>query len=138
MNLTVYKQFVKERCIRIISYYKERSIIVSEIYVTMQISGSPETDIKIWERDKGFIDSAFVPIDSREDKPMLKVITRSGIFNVPKMKQLYDDDVVFTQCKECGQFYMIKKSQLQWFEDRNLYKPKTCLDCRNNKEGKLG
>lgn len=42
------------------------------------------------------------------------------------------------QCKDCHRYFIITKSEIEWFNERGLVAPKRCTNCRakNKKEKK--
>lgn len=40
------------------------------------------------------------------------------------------------KCKDCGKFFILPQSEIEWFEQRSMVPPKRCSFCRGKKKTK--
>lgn len=52
--------------------------------------------------------------------------------NIGKLRML--DDFVVTKCKDCGEYFILSKSEVYWFTDRGFSIPRRCLRCRDKRK----
>lgn len=44
-----------------------------------------------------------------------------------------DEDFIVLKCKDCGEYYMITKSEYDWYKERNFTTPRRCYTCRTKR-----
>ena len=44
-----------------------------------------------------------------------------------------DKDFVIKKCKDCGEYYLINKSEYDWYKEKNFAVPRRCYSCRSKR-----
>lgn len=44
-----------------------------------------------------------------------------------------DKDFVIKKCKDCGEYYLINKSEYDWYKEKDYVAPNRCYSCRSKR-----
>lgn len=47
---------------------------------------------------------------------------------------LQNGSLKIVYCSDCGQFFSLNKSEMEWYQDRDFALPKRCFSCRDKRK----
>lgn len=51
-------------------------------------------------------------------------------------REIGQGETEVVKCKDCGRYFILPRSEKEWFEDRDLNVPRRCVPCRNKRKKK--